>query len=393
MASRMDVSNRAKVVLVGVGTMGQIRSATIYSNPRLELSGIVAVDYPAAKQLAAKYSTEAFCNFDQVVQRFRLKELNMRSDTASDGNDSPRSVASSDASIDSSYEQGLDGLIVSVPTPAHAYYVKQAAKYGLAVFVEKPVALLPGEIEELYRECKDHNVPLCCGFQRRFDDSYVAAAKALKAGAIGRPLSSQIFFGDSPCPRLDFLMQGGNIFYDLCIHDVDFIRWALQDEVESVFAVATCRDAKLKAHGIHDNASVVLTFNGGTLVTINLSRWSCYGYDQRCDIFGFEGRIAVCNERSNSTVLFDRTGEHHSRLRDSFAQRFKDAYANEMDAFCDTILNETPWSISEGDVVAVQKIAMAAKLSCESGEMVRLNDVCKISSGEGKKGLCSTAQQ
>ena len=65
---------------------------------------------------------------------------------------------------------------------------------------------------------------------------------------------------------MEFLLQGGNIFFDLAIHDVDFIRWALQDEVESVFAATSYSSEQLKAHGIHDNATMVLKFSKGTLM-------------------------------------------------------------------------------------------------------------------------------
>jgi len=172
---------------------------------------------------------------------------------------------------------------------------------------------------------------------------------------------------------LEFLLAGGNIFFDLCVHDVDFIRWALSDEVESVFATATCSSKELLKHGIQDNATMVLTFRKGTIVTITLSRWSCYGYDQRCEIFGEDGMVSVENEHKNTTILYNRCGEHHSRLKSSYGQRFKVAYANEMSAFCDTMLLKTPWRITQEDVIAVQKIAEAAKRACESNEIVPIS--------------------
>mmetsp|Transcript_10651 Transcript_10651/g.22902 ORF Transcript_10651/g.22902 Transcript_10651/m.22902 type:complete len:369 (-) Transcript_10651:299-1405(-) len=334
--------------------------------------------------------TEAYQSFTQFVDRFGLKqvhpesvtnfefsdEISVRSENTNES--SPPSVLSSEDSSDSTHgQQGLHGLVISVPSPSHGYYIKQAAKYGLSIFVEKPVAMHPVQIKELYQVCSSYNVPLCCGFQRRFDNSYLAAMEALQAGEIGKPLSAQIFFGDSPCPPLQFLLAGGNIFNDLCIHDADFIRWALQDEVESVFATATCSSSVLAQYEIQDNATMVLTFSKGTLVTINLSRWSCYGYDQRCDIFGDSGMLAVGNESENSTVLYNQKGEHHSRLKNSYAQRFKNAFANEMDAFCDTIMKDTPWSVTEDDAIAVQSIAEAAKLSFETKSIVRLTGVAR----------------
>lgn len=46
---------RAKVVVVGSGRMGQIRSSLIYANPRFELCGIVDTNFDAASVLAKTY--------------------------------------------------------------------------------------------------------------------------------------------------------------------------------------------------------------------------------------------------------------------------------------------------------------------------------------------------
>lgn len=163
----------------------------------------------------------------------------------------PHLTCSSDESSNCSVEEstGIDGIVLCLPTMLHSEYIKICAKYGLAIFCEKPISMHPNEILELFEFCQDYNVPLCCGFQRRFDESYIAVAETIRRGDIGNPISSQIFFGDSPCPSIEFLRQGGNIFEDLCIHDVDFIRYALRDDVRSVFATSTSTSNKLKQYG------------------------------------------------------------------------------------------------------------------------------------------------
>lgn len=158
---------------------------------------------------------------------------------------------------------GLDAVIISARTPAHAPLIQQAAHYGLTIFVEKPIADTPEQIEQLFGLCQRSGSRLCCGFQRRFDESYVQAAQALQAGTTGKVLTANVFFGDHPCPPIDFLLSGGNIFSDLCIHDVDYIRWALQDEVASVFAAASCSSKTLEEYGMHDNATMTLQFKRG----------------------------------------------------------------------------------------------------------------------------------
>lgn len=302
-----------------------------------------------------------------MIRQFHLQKHNQ--------NEVPHMTYSSDESCNASDHEntGLDGIVLCIPTMLHSKYIKICAKYGLAIFCEKPIAMNPNEIQELYDLCEDHNVQLCCGFQRRFDESYIALAEAIRRGDIGNPISAQIFFGDNPCPSIDFLRQGGNIFDDLCIHDVDFIRYALQDEVQSVYATSTCTSKRLKRYGIHDTAVMVLTFKSGCIVTLNLSRWSSYGYDQRCDVFGNKGIVSVHNQHTHSTVLMNGSGEHHAPLQESFGQRFQQAFVTEMDAYADVLIHNRPWPITVQDCCAVQSIAYAAKQSAETGCSVTLS--------------------
>lgn len=153
----------------------------------------------------------------------------------------------------------------------------------------------PQEIEELYSLFELEGVPLCCGFQRRFDKSYIAAAETVPQGKIGRPISAHIFFGDSPGPPSEFLITGGNIFFDLSVHDVDFIRWALKDNITTVYAKGTSSSDELLQQNVQDNATMMMTTAKGSIVTLTMSRRAAYGYDQRCEIFGDGGKVSVGN--------------------------------------------------------------------------------------------------
>ena len=214
---------------------------------------------------------------------------------------------------------------------------------------------------------------LCCGFQRRFDPSYLALAEAIRKGEIGTPLTSSIFFGDHPVPSRQFLLQGGgNIISDCSAHDIDYIRWVLGDEVETVYAVGTSSDDELREAGVIDNATVVMKFLKGAVVTLTLSRGANYGYDQRIELFGTHGMASVKNIAESSIELSNPSGIHRSKWQHSFPQRFEVAFWKELDEFADTLLTGKPWSVTEEDCVAVQAVCDAALESCESGRAVNL---------------------
>lgn len=48
-------SNRARVLVVGSGRMGHIRSSLLYANPRFDIAGVVDVNFDGAVNLATTY--------------------------------------------------------------------------------------------------------------------------------------------------------------------------------------------------------------------------------------------------------------------------------------------------------------------------------------------------
>jgi len=171
----------------------------------------------------------------------------------------------------------LDGIIISTPTPTHSSLITHAAQSGLSIFTEKPIDETATKVRQLYKVTNQYDVKLCCGFQRRFDPSYLELYNQInnpsttdegrnEEGGIGTPLTASIFFGDHPIPTRTFLLQGGgNIISDCSAHDVDYIRWTLKDEVVSVYATGTSSDDELKENGVIDNATMIMKFSKGTL--------------------------------------------------------------------------------------------------------------------------------
>jgi myo-inositol 2-dehydrogenase/D-chiro-inositol 1-dehydrogenase len=109
-------------------------------------------------------------------------------------------------------------------------------------------------------------------------------------------------------------------------------------------------------------------------VTLFMSRFAAYGYDQRCEIFGTEGSVSVQNVPEHTTTIATAAGMRQARLQHSFPERFHHAFGLELDAFADTVLHDKAWPVSPDQCIHVQKVADAARLSCEIGTIVSLQD-------------------
>ena len=65
--------------------------------------------------------------------------------------------------------------------------------------------------------------------------------------------------------------------------------------------------------------------------------------------------------------------EVEAPLKHSFPERFNQGFASELDAFADTLLLKKPWPVTSDDCVRVQKVADAARVSCELDQVVEVS--------------------
>jgi len=378
-ATTATTANAAvRVAVFGSGRMGEIRASIVRSNPQYELVGIV--DDNNLLKSSKSHDLAHRLGLGRASVYANMHELLL-------------GQSSSWPSASASSKLPLDAIIVSTPTHTHASIIREACDAGLkGVFCEKPIGSNATEIKELFDLADTATLQLCCGFQRRFDPSYQALAESVRNGDIGTPIVSNIFFADHPAPPKEFMLDnggdGGDIFLDLCAHDVDFITYALNDTVRSVYATITGpnSDPDFEKAGIQENAVMLLHMEQGTVVNLFMSRSATYGYDQRVEIFGTEGLVSVENPSENSMVLSNRSGIRHGRLAHSFPQRFEQAFANELHVFADVVLNEMEkqedigskindckWPIAAEQCIRVQKVADAARRSCQEGRLVEID--------------------
>jgi myo-inositol 2-dehydrogenase/D-chiro-inositol 1-dehydrogenase len=110
----------------------------------------------------------------------------------------------------------------------------------------------------------------------------------------------------------------------------------------------------------------------GKQVTISNSRRATYGYDQRIEVHGSKGMVAAENQRPISIELATASGYARPPLHDFFMTRYIDAYANEITAFVDCIVNGAQPSPNGQDGLNALRIADAALLSAQTGKAINL---------------------
>jgi myo-inositol 2-dehydrogenase/D-chiro-inositol 1-dehydrogenase len=163
---------------------------------------------------------------------------------------------------------------------------------------------------------------------------------------------------------------------DMTIHDFDMARYLIGDDVSEVFAAGGVMvDPAIGAAGDIDTTVITLRYARGAIGTIDNSRQAVYGYDQRVEVFGSKGMVAVSNERPDSAEWSTADGIHSSLPLFFFLERYNDSYIAEMRAFVECIQNDTAPLVTGADGRAPVVMGRAAQRSYQENRPVKLSEV------------------
>lgn len=270
----------------------------------------------------------------------------------------------------------IKAVLICSPTATHAQLIQEAARSGKHIFCEKPLALDLETIDRALAAVEQAGVKLQTGFNRRFDANFRRVRWAVEQGEIGAPLMLHITSRDPAPPSAAYLRISGGLFLDMTIHDFDMARFLLGSEVEEVFALAhSLGEPEITLAGDVAHAAVMLRFANGAIATISNSRRARYGYDQRIELFGSEGSIAIDNVYPNTAVISDRHGVRRDLPAHFFMERYAESFAAELQAFVDAVLDDRPVPVSGYDGRVPVAIALAAQRSLEEHRPVFLREI------------------
>jgi myo-inositol 2-dehydrogenase/D-chiro-inositol 1-dehydrogenase len=273
-------------------------------------------------------------------------------------------------------DHSIDAVLICSSTDTHAQLIEESAAAGKQIFCEKPIALDLARIDAALAAVERAGVKLQIGFNRRFDPNFKRVQEVVVAGEIGVPHVLRISSRDPGPPPIEYIKVSGGIFLDMTIHDFDMARFLMGSEVEEVYAAGGVMvDPAIGEAGDIDTTVITLRFANGCLGSIDNSRQAVYGYDQRVEVFGSGGMVAVSNDTPDSAVVSDATGVRSSLPLFFFVERYTEAYIAEMRAFVECILNDTGPLVTGKDGRAPVVMGYAAQKSFEEQRPVKLSEV------------------
>ena len=266
----------------------------------------------------------------------------------------------------------IDAVWVCSPSDLHYTHVSEALKNGKYVFCEKPLEVKIGKIQSLLDMYSDIDRRLMIGFNRRFDPDFSFLKQNITT--LGKPTIIKITSRDPTFPPdiQGYLDTSGGIFKDMTIHDLDMARFISESEVEYVCAVGAINYEKAIQGKDVDTSLVTLKFKNDILCTIDNSRVSAYGYDQRLEVHGYGGMICASNHKVNQCTVYSKESVSSSVFKNFFLERYEKAYQNQINAFYNSVEQAKEFPVTAYDALKALEIAEACGKSLKENRMVRL---------------------
>ena len=237
------------------------------------------------------------------------------------------------------FESGIDAVVVASAAPAHLQNVQEAAKYGLPVLCEKPLAMTDDDAALMIKTMDDAGLMLVAGFCYRYSTVAQNIKKLVATGAVGDVRALRLVYiwnlhgrdrvtstGEIVSnPYFHGRMIEGGPMVDCGVHQIDLARWWLGSEVAEYQAMGAwvenyAAPDHVWLHMDHENAAhtmVEMSFTYGHTVKDPRSHFSYH-------LIGTEGVIRY----DRDGWLFEvRTKHGTHRLPGSSEKNFEGLYA------------------------------------------------------------------
>ncbi len=230
---------RLRIGVIGVGLLGERHARFWAQQADVDLVAVADARAERAEEVAQKWSV-------------------------------PASYASAEALVE---RERPDAVSVATPDFAHREPVVAALAAGAHVLVEKPLALTTEDARAMVTAAERSGRLLMVNHSMRWSPPFASLKRSIQAGELGDVIATHSVKADTvyvPTQMLSWAAHSTPAYF-LTPHDLDLVRWWLDDEVEEVYAQAA--RGVLKARGV-DTPDVVqasVRFRRGAIGTFESS--------------------------------------------------------------------------------------------------------------------------
>ncbi len=339
---------KIRYAVVGLGYIAQIAVLPAFRNARSNSSlvALVSGDKEKLKRLGDKYHVE---------KRYLYSELE-----------------------DCLKRGEVDAIYIATPNFYHRNIMETAAKYGVHVLCEKPMAVTTEDCLSMINEAQKNNIQLMIAYRLHFESANLEAIKIAQSKRIGDlKVFNSVFtmqVKDHSNIRLEEVEKGGGPLYDIGIYCINAARYLFKAEPMEVFAMtANSKDSRFKK--VDELVSCIMKFPEGKLATFSISFGSFPSADY--DLIGSKGRIRLEKGYEYAKTMTLKIYEEKKIISKKYPRR--DQFAPELIYFSDCIQRKKKPEPSGEEGLADIKIIEALLLSIDLGAPITLDEINKKS--------------
>ena len=280
----------------------------------------------------------------------------------------------------------IDAILCCTPHPAHEPVVVAAAKAGVHVLCEKPIATTLAESDRMIAAAEEGGIEFGVIFQRRFWPAAQRMRDAIDAGKLGNTTFGSCtvrlwrgpdYFASDPW-RGTWAAEGGGVLMNQAVHAIDHFQWYMGRAVEVYGKIATLR------HGayidVEDTAVATVVFENGGLGVINCTSTYERPAGFRVEIHGDSGAAISYWERNEGELgvndLWTIPGEEANReqwlTEDDGKVGFPDYHILQVGEFLQALLAKRAPAVTGKEARKSLEIILAIYESNRTGVPVKL---------------------
>jgi glucose-fructose oxidoreductase len=271
----------------------------------------------------------------------------------------------------------VDAVYIAVPNDLHAEMTCIAARHGVHVLCEKPMAPTEAECMQMIRACEQRRLKLMVAYRLHFQAANLVAIEIIRGGELGDPrvfnstFAMQVRDGNVRTqPR-----RGAGPLYDIGIYCINAARYLFRGEPLEVSAIKTSGRGDHRFASIDEAYAVTMRFPFERVAQFTCS----FGAHDRAhyEVVGTEGVLTLDNAYEYAAEMHMTVDGTHGKKQRTFEKR--DQIAAEIAYFARCIRDDIEPEPSGWEGVADIRIIQAIQQSSRFGRAVPIEPILRPS--------------
>ena len=268
----------------------------------------------------------------------------------------------------------VDAVYIALPNSLHRDFTVRAARRGIHVLCEKPLAVTEKDCQEMIDACAENNVKLMTAYRLHFERANLDAIEIVQSGRLGKPYIFHSVFGYQVKPGNIRTRRklGGGAVYDIGIYCINAARYLFRAEPVEVSGYVLRTDPK-RFRDVDAITSAMMLFPDKRIASFTCSFDSADVATY--SVVGTKGklRLEMAYEYASEICMELSAGE--KRQRRTYEKR--DQFGAELLYFSDCILCDRKPEPSGEEGLADVRIIRAILESARTHKPVRLPPLVK----------------